>query len=473
MLRHALLVIVMLLTPHAYAGPASIFDPPGQRATHAVVTLGIDLPDESMRSTPMLARLSGVISELSGIQMNRLRGSVPREFSDIGNISPDHRLYSIHCIARRATVRVDVFQDNDGRLMVRSADGTVAQRLDQTRFAELAQDWARLPAQYPEPGPDEPIAQVFELSKPLMPGWVTVDDKTLKERFLPGIRRIEYPSATRVLDDETIFVRLPEGYDPKKRWGLIVWIDPTPDGRPWPQLYKAADTQGFILVSAKNAGNDRPVGDRFQLAFDGIATIMDRYNTDPQRIYASGMSGGGRVSSILLGTHPDIFMGAVAVVGLSNYRNVSIGNGKYWPAGYGKPATRLMKLLRQRRLAAVTGPLDFNYTEMKKSSAMYQASHINARLFEYEDMAHVMATPDRYAAVLAWVDEPAQQRKAQYQKLVQAILDVYLTRYGNTAPVNKAQRDLLEKVTAKGPWSESAYKAAQLLGVIPHEADSN
>lgn len=468
-----ILLACVLLTVRSIASAqtAGIFDLDRGRSTHAVVTVGEQMPGESGDS-PMLRRLAGIAADLRGLDLNRLRACVPKEYHRVGNVTDLTRVFTVHVAARTGPRRVDILQARDGRWVARRilADGTAGEqvRLDREKFEALARTWDTRPATYPAPGPDEPIGQVLEMPKPYTPGRVRVDKDTIARRFMRHSRTRPYPAATRVLSEETLYVRLPRGYDPRSPSGLIVWADPSPDGRPWPQIHPVADELDLICVGAGNAGNDRePVGDRFQLAFDALATVMARYHVDPRRVYMGGMSGGARLSSILLGVYPDVFAGAVPVVGISYDRMLSMGNGLYKPAGFGRQPPALLRLLRTRRIAVITGPLDFNYTEIVRAVKMLKGEGLSIRLDEYEGMSHEMTTPERFADAMRWVDEPYRSMRDAERAEAQRLLGIYTKRFGQGPTQDKRGRDLLVRVTAAGPWTKPAWQAAAWLGAVP------
>src|SRR5436190_9817436 len=152
-----------------------------------------------------------------------------------------------------------------------------------------------------------------------------------------GGRKATIEGAERDLEEEKFSVRLPRGYGPRQPAGLLVWVDAGPSGRPPAPFAAALDELGIACIGAGSSGNNRLVSTRYQLALDAVATAERKFHIDPRRLYVTGVSGGGRVSSMLLGCFPEVFAGAVPIVGISFYENVPIGTGKFWPAGYGKP----------------------------------------------------------------------------------------------------------------------------------------
>ena len=128
----------------------------------------------------------------------------------------------------------------------------------------------------------------------------------LCERFLHG-KSTTVPATKRVLDEELMYVRLPRGYSAKRPAGLLIWINAGIDGHIPDVFFPALDELGMVGVGIRKVENERPVADRYQLAFDAFATASKRFHIDPRRVYLTGISGGGRISSILAACFPDYF----------------------------------------------------------------------------------------------------------------------------------------------------------------------
>jgi len=297
-----------------------------------------------------------------------------------------------------------------------------------------------------------------------------LDSATIRER-LNGGRKSQLPETQRYLPDEQFFVRLPAGYAPGAPAGLIVWIDASPSGRP-PQVFsQAADELGCIIVGAADAGNRRLSTDRYQLGLDMVSTVAHRFHVDPSRVYATGISGGGRISSGLVACFPDVFTGAVPIVGLNAYKHVPLGDGTFVVMGFGRPQAAYWRLLRRHRIAPMTGPLDFNYREMVNATRIMTGDGLDVRMFEYEDMAHTMPTPERFVEALSWVDAKHAAEKAEAIEESEKLMAGYVARFGDAPVESDAQQRALERVASAAPWSRPAWRACELLGVVGKTVD--
>lgn len=116
-------------------------------------------------------------------------------------------------------------------------------------------------------------------------------------------------------------VRLPAGYDsnnPAKKYGLITYID-AGDTHTFPASYAAAlDAHDVIWLGGQGIGNPQSVNLRRGVAIMGAFRMIERLaSIDPNRVYVSGLSGGGRTASDLAYVRSDFFHGFIGRVGSS------------------------------------------------------------------------------------------------------------------------------------------------------------
>jgi len=450
----------------------SVFAIDGRNATWAMVTVGIDRRTLDGDASAMLATLEGVLASYSGKDVGRLR-AIQGEGADAAAVARDApRVCTVHLGRGDLSARVDVFRIDDGRYVAgRIVDGRIRgklARLDSERFATLAQGWDWRAAR-PTPGDIEP-GRVEQMPKPYRIGRFVLDDETVSRRMFGG-GRSRIKATERVLANETIFIRIPERTGPAGRYGVLVWLDPTPGGRPPGVFFEVCDELGLICVGAQNAGNGRPAVERLQLAFDALATVEARYPIDDDRVYAAGMSGGGRLSSMLWGTFPDVFAGAVPIVGCNCYKQISRGDGKAWPAAFRRPKGEMLRRLKSNRIAPMSGPSDFNYEQTKVYVEEFSKDGMDVRFFEHADMAHVMPTPERFAEAMRWVDQPWRKRRQEDTERGRAMLAAYIAEFGERGAASAEERARLVAITIEAPWTSSAYLAAALLGYAAPAVD--
>lgn len=490
---------VAVLLVAAGARAQGVFDVGRQRATDAIVTLTPDEPiaASAAEGSTMLRRLAGVLAVLDRKELDRLRACAgpPEERKAAAGEADDTTPFAfvhLRCEPKKATTSrssdaavkvVELRRAADGTFLARelagSEDGKRPPRsltLHSEAIAPIVQSWPMYRGSYPGSGRDAnekaasdavPLGSVFELGS--LPGTAPVsgvflmDARTMGQRLLGG-RSTRMEPMKRVLGDEKFFVRLPSKYSKLTPPGVLVWVDASPVGRPPEGFFETCDTMNLVCVGAANSGNDRPTADRLQLALDGVASVSTRFHVDPTRVFVTGISGGGKIASMLQGGFPDVFTGCVPIVGLACYENVPAGSGKFYAGNFGRPEAKMFDLLRTRRIAAITGDQDFNQAPIRGAAAVYEKDKCDIKVYSYPDMAHQMPTKERFAEALHWVDEPIDRARTKALREAQAALDeVVKARADASAPLSDAQRAALQHVTAIAPWSEPAWRAAELM----------
>jgi hypothetical protein len=292
---------------------------------------------------------------------------------------------------------------------------------------------------------------------------VKLTTESMKQRIYGGMPvRLDNPN--RELAKETLHCRLPAGYDPRRPAGLLVWSSPTPRGAV-PRVFDAVlDELNMVCVGADNAGNDRDVPTKFQLLFDALTNARERFHIDRRRIYITGMSGGGKVSSILGVCFSEIFSGSIPIVGFSSYTHLDESWDRYRVPYYTKPRGELLTLALRSRIALMSGPPDFNYKEMEVRSGQMKADGFtNIRFFDYPDMAHVMPTAPRFADALRWVDEPYRDLRRAEDEAARTLLAAYLDGRSDPRPRTDEDRNELVRVIDAGPFTDAAWKTLALM----------
>jgi dienelactone hydrolase len=242
---------------------------------------------------------------------------------------------------------------------------------------------------------------------------------------------------------------------------VLVWISPTPDGRIPDTIAPACDLLGLIAIGVDNNGNQREITDRLQNHLDSIETLAQHANIDRQRIYLTGMSGGGRCSGILQLAFPDYFAGAVPIVGLDTYHNAPTGQaGKFWPRRLSRPSGPIRKQLEDRRIRSITGNADFNEPEMTLRTQLLQDDDIEAQIDVIEGMAHTMPNPEHFTSALIWVDEPRHEGIEQSRNEAAAILKETQEQDASIPAVRRRLIEVLRLV----PHTDQAWQAAERLG---------
>ncbi|MDB5331255.1 MAG: hypothetical protein JWP03_2406 [Phycisphaerales bacterium] len=246
--------------------------------------------------------------------------------------------------------------------------------------------------QFSERSPDSAIDK---LARRL--GW-TLD--TLKKE---GVE-LEYDLAK-----ESFEVCIPTDYDGSKKYGLFVWVSASPSGVVHRDWLEQLDKRHLIWIGANNAGNPRAVTARLGLAIDAVHNMKAKYAIDDDRIYVSGGSGGGRCSSILGVSHPEIFRGGFYMIGCDYFRIIPTGEpGKFWQRSYGPPEPKMMALAQHHsRHVLLTGENDMNRAQTKGNyeRGFLKDGFEHVLYLEVPGMGHQPPPADWFEKGLAFLDE--------------------------------------------------------------------
>lgn len=469
-IRACAAVVVCLAAGGAVGGPSDVFEVEGQTAKLGWVTAGEGEVDAIRAASPMLRALDGVLAELDAAGVRDLRRSA-RKAADTGGGGEREWVVQLEN-GDGARASVEIVRDGDTWVARTPGESPEAAELHERWFAPASMMWK--PAARPL-GEALPVGEIVDLPKPYFEGQVLLTQLVMRDRF--GAGRGEGAEAlsgvTRVLDEELMWVRLPRGYDPAVASGVIVWCSPSEQWRIPEEFHAALDDLNLIACGFDNAGNFRRtrdgkthgIVDRLQLMLDAVQTCRVRFNVDDERVYMTGFSGGGRVSSIMVMGFPEVFRGAVPIVGLDSYKPAAVEGNKYVPARLPKPQGERWKLLRERRIWALTGSEDFNREEMESRVKGLVEDGLQVKLHTTPGMPHEkMPAEATVREALRWVDEPAREAQAAGVEKGQELWERYVEEFGEREPTSDEAVRALVEITAVAPWSEAAWRAAGLLG---------
>jgi len=194
-------------------------------------------------------------------------------------------------------------------------------------------------------------------------------------------------------------------------WGLFVWVSPGDSpGIPtdWePELAR----RKLLFVGAFNTGNARHPIDRFRLALDAVFNVRQRYRVDPRRVCVAGLSGGGRIASMLGVAYADVFRGTLAICGVNFYTTVPAGGGRFYPASYVTDPNVLSLARRSGRFVLLTGEQDGNRENTKAvcGQGFKRNGFANVLYLDVRGMKHSFPSAKVLATALNYLmaDEPA------------------------------------------------------------------
>jgi hypothetical protein len=223
------------------------------------------------------------------------------------------------------------------------------------------------------------------------------------------------------LEEESFEVYVPGDYTGDKAYGLLVFVNPHPSGRPPQQYLAALDKHHLICVGPNSVGNNRFTTIRMGLPVDAAVHVRERYNIDPQRVYVSGISGGGRIASMLGVGYPDVFRGGIYVIGCNFYRAVQSREQRVPETGqfatyfrsYNPPPAEFLSLARQRsRHVLITGDFDGN----REQTWLYYLGFVRDRFehvtyYQVPGMGHQPPDGEWFEEALRFLeDAPAAPR---------------------------------------------------------------
>lgn len=229
------------------------------------------------------------------------------------------------------------------------------------------------------------------------------DADELKARF-----RSKEDAGPYDVSKEKFKVVVPKSYAHAAKWGLFVYIS-ADDSPGLPAAYEAAlEKRKLLAIAPYRAGNGRNIFDRFRLAIDANFNMTRRFNIDPDRVYLSGFSGGGRVASMAAVAYADLFAGAIPLCGVNFYTDIPSEPGKAWPRGY-IPVDEALKIAKPKgRYVLMTGEKDFN---LKNTQAVFEQGFKkegfkHAKLLEVPGMGHAPPPADWLDKGLEFLDRP-------------------------------------------------------------------
>ena len=177
-----------------------------------------------------------------------------------------------------------------------------------------------------------------------------------------GTARAQSLPAGAIVDDvkcaadptQSYALYLPSQYTPDRQWNILIAFHPAARGRAMVEKYQAAAEQYGYIIAASNNSRNGP----WSVSRDAVKAmtvdLAQRFSINPQRVYATGMSGGARVALELALASPSV-AGVIAS---------SAGFPDSQPRANVKFA-----------IFATAGTDDFNYLEMRMLARKLKSPH--------------------------------------------------------------------------------------------------
>jgi len=227
-----------------------------------------------------------------------------------------------------------------------------------------------------------PPGNEFELS-------YTVTD-LVGERAAQGVAEV-------VATDEAIrySVYVPKNYDPDNPPGVMVYISPTPSGDVPDSWKPVLDSQNLIWIGAHQSGNRVLVARRVLFGILAPTVIDKHYRRNNERVYLSGLSGGGKVASRVATTQPGLFKGAMYNCGVDPI-DVTDEN--------------TLDLVRANHFVFVTGEHDQARRPTKKVLRGYKKAGVeNVLLMDIANMSHRNPNSFHFREAIEYLDSRIDQ----------------------------------------------------------------
>ncbi|MBA3685384.1 MAG: hypothetical protein H0W72_09100 [Planctomycetes bacterium] len=258
---------------------------------------------------------------------------------------------------------------------------------------------------------------------------------------------------------EPFDVYVPSSYDGTVPYGLVLYINSGKGGNTH-QYASVMDRHKLIWIGAANVENDREVPIRIALTLDGLHNIASTYAIDPDRVYVSGTSGGGRTASQMGITFADVIGGgAIYLIGC---------NAPNMPADK-DAAARVKAVMLERRYAFMTGSDDFNREGTISVHATYKGMKIpHLEYFETPGLGHDNPPVDWFMRAVEFCDRPLVERAAA--ALAQATA---LEAKGKLLDAHAAYRYAARCVPAVEVAAAAAPKLAAIAARIDAEASAD
>ncbi len=190
---------------------------------------------------------------------------------------------------------------------------------------------------------------------------------------------------------------LPPSYDAGRSWPVVVFISPGNQPAGFASFRTACTNLGVIFASPYDAGNNCPAPRRVRIVLDVLDDVRRRFNTDVDRTYLGGFSGGGRIACHIGFALPEYFGGVIPVCAAGELREES------WLR---------RRCIDRLSVAFVTGERDFNRAEIERfRGPILQDVGVRTRRWVQAGKGHNLPDGATVTEVLKWLDEAAADRR--------------------------------------------------------------
>jgi poly(hydroxyalkanoate) depolymerase family esterase len=140
-----------------------------------------------------------------------------------------------------------------------------------------------------------------------------------------------------------------------------------------------------------------------------IEQVVDDHSVDPSRVFITGMSSGGAMTSVMLATYPEVFAGGAIIAGLPYHSATNMMEAMVRMNGYGSPSDRELNAL-VRDASKFTGPWPTISVWHGDSDTTVDDSNASSIVRQWQKIHKVEGPPTRVEMVddyprEVWCDE--------------------------------------------------------------------
>lgn len=203
-------------------------------------------------------------------------------------------------------------------------------------------------------------------------------------------------------------VYTPETYDENAPAGLLVFINSGDNGTINTKYRDVLKAKNLIVIGANKSGNKIDTAYRLTYAFYAVELMKRRYNIDPERVYITGNSGGGRAASHAMFYRPQLFKGGLPMVGCMAPLSQAEAFRLKAPPMHAMPGKSALKeAALNGRYVFLTGEKDFNRKECEAAAAALTGKGFRKVTVMVErGLGHSNPSPAFFEKALSYVDAP-------------------------------------------------------------------
>jgi predicted esterase len=237
---------------------------------------------------------------------------------------------------------------------------------------------------------------------------------------------------------------VPPTYNAKQSYPVIIFISPGDGASGWKEWEPVCKQSGVIFASPHGAGNNVDFKKRVRIVLDVLDDVRRNYNTDPDRTYIGGFSGGGRIAGHIAFSLPEYFGGTVPICATGDLRDEN------WLQH---------RMIDRLSVALVTGENDFNRGECERYKGPWLTEMgVRTKVWVTPKLGHGIPGDKTLAEAFKWLEDglPARQMLAKKYPATRIA--------GNAAPTRQEQaKALLDEGKQRLQAKETTHRGLILL----------